>query len=439
MENDGDDQATATITSKHLGSEAAVYLHAFARAGALVFPLPHRGEVILGRVEACAARIDDPSVSRRHAKVCVGDWLTLEDLGSHNGTRVEGVALEPGKPVAIGVGSVIEVGSVAVVVRQGKAPRASLAPPGGPMDEVEQLARLVAQSPISIVLLGETGVGKTVLARRIHEWSPRAAGPFVAASFAALPESLIEGELFGHHRGAFTGATESRAGLIESASGGTLFLDEIGEVPLPTQTKLLHVVESAEVTRLGSTKSTRVDVRYVSATNRDLKAAVDSGRFRADLYFRLDGLSIVVPPLRERKEQIGDLAARFADEASRELKRAASLAPDAIERLLRHAWPGNVRELKNVVSRSVLLSRTPTLHAKDLRFEDAAGPPSPPPGEARGGSTLPEGDEKQRIVAALDACAGNQSRAAELLGISRRTLVERLGRYGINRPRVKRG
>jgi two-component system, NtrC family, response regulator AtoC len=432
--NGRDEEATATLTSTSMGSEGAAYLHVFTKTGAFVIPLPLSGELIIGRAGECNAKIDDPSVSRRHARIVVGDGLSLEDLGSHNGTRIEGVKLEPQARVPIGVGSVLEVGSVAVVLRQGKVTRAP-ADATGPMDQVEQLARLVAKSPLSLVLLGETGVGKTVFARRIHEWSGRASGPFVSTHFAAMPESLIESELFGHLRGAFTGANENRPGLIETAHGGTLFLDELGEVPPAVQTKLLRVVESAEVTRLGSTKPTRVDVRYISATNRDLKAAVAQGRFRADLYYRLDGLTISLPPLRERKDQVASLAKQFTEEASRDLNKPSSLAPDAVERLLAHSWPGNVRELRNVVTRSVLLCAAPVLHARDLRFEDAivTTEAAAPPTLDREAS-----DEKQRILDALQVCAGNQSRAAERLGMSRRTLVERLGRYGISRPRLKK-
>jgi two-component system response regulator AtoC len=428
-----DTEDTATLTGVSDGPAGELYLHAFWPNGSTIVALPAHDEVVVGRGETCSARIDHKSVSRRHARIRCGPGVSVEDLGSHNGTRVDGVPLVAHASIPVRVGAVIEVGSVVLVLRHGAGDKRR-GDPTAAMERVEQLVDLVAKSSMSLVLLGETGVGKTMLARRIHEASRRAESPFISVNFAAVPESLVESELFGHVRGAFTGASEAKVGLVESAHRGTIFLDEIGEVPLATQAKLLRVLESGEVVRLGTTKPVSVDVRYVSATNRDLKAAIARGAFRADLFYRLDGLSITVPPLRQRPEQIPALAAQFAADAARELERKATLAPDANDRLVAYPWPGNVRELRNVIKRSVLLTPREVVHATDLRFEDATALPAAPAPLAR----TAEDSERQRILDALDACAWNQSRAAKLLQMSRRTLVDRLGRYEINRPHAPR-
>jgi transcriptional regulator with PAS, ATPase and Fis domain len=334
--------------------------------------------------------------------------------------------------MTLGASGVFEIGSVIVVARAHSEGDAKAAAPPSVMEEVEKLADVVARSAISVVLLGETGVGKTVVAQRIHRASKRAAAPFVSVNCAALPEQLLESELFGHERGAFTGATATKIGLLEAADGGTLFLDEIGEMPLATQSKILRVLESGDVTRLGATKPRHVDVRYVCATNRDLKTAVERGHFRSDLFFRLDGISITIPPLRERVAEIGRLADAFLAEAARDLgKEPPRLSPEALARLERHPWPGNVRELKNVMMRTALLAAFPTLRADDVRFEGQAGP-APSSTEA---PSRAKDRERQQILDALEQTAWNQTRAAEVLGISRRTLLNRLDEFQIKRPR----
>jgi two-component system, NtrC family, response regulator AtoC len=417
--------------------------------GSVSLSLPPEGALVLGRGDDCDIVLQHTSVSRAHAKLHLGATPRIEDLGSSNGTWIEGKRLSPNTPTPFRHGALIEVGAVLVVVH---GPEES-ATPGPPPDavvaddvmvEVYEMLEVVAKSPLSVVLMGETGVGKEVLASRIHARSPRAAHTFVKINCAALVESLLEAELFGYERGAFTGANQAKPGLLESASGGTLFLDEIGELPLATQAKLLRVLESGEVMRVGSLRPRAVDVRFVSATNRDLRDLVRQGTFREDLFFRLDGVSIYVPPLRERKKEIALLVARFTAEAARQHGRSVTVSPEAIAALTEHTWPGNVRELRNVIARSVLLARGSVLMPSDLRFEpvnsrtvalggqSAPPAPAPPPPEPR--SEL-DPAETERVLAALRQCGGNQTRAAKLLGISRRTLLHRLDSINAPRPR----
>jgi DNA-binding NtrC family response regulator len=270
---------------------------------------------------------------------------------------------------------------------------------------------------------GETGVGKEVVAERIHKASRRATGPFVRVEAAALSEAVLETELFGQN---------GKAGILESADGGTVLLDEIAELPLPTQAKLLRVLERGEVIRVGSAEGRKVDVRFIAATNRDLRQLVADGTFREDLYFRLNGITIEVPPLRERREQIPEIARELLSRAVTETrKKPLGLSADAIARLESYDWPGNVRELKNAIDRAVLLSQGDDLDPNALPAgEHVAG--------ADAGARLRSdiaAFERQRIVEALEKCAGNQTKAAQLLGISRRTLVSRLGEYNLPRPR----
>jgi DNA-binding NtrC family response regulator len=312
------------------------------------------------------------------------------------------------------------------------------------MEAVHETVRIAATSSLSILLLGETGVGKELFARRVHELSPRSSAPLVRVNCAALVESLLEAELFGHERGAFTGATQAKEGLLEAASGGTLFLDEIGEMPLTTQAKLLRVLESGEVTRVGAIKPRTVDVRFVAATHRDLKTLVANGRFREDLFFRLEGVSIRIPPLRERVAEIVPLAESFIVEAAAAASRPAPrLSEEASARLRAHPWSGNVRELRNVLMRSVLFCAGPVLDVDDLRLDrsEASAAPAAASSGASGGGAAPAGmsaeraERRQRAIDALEQTVWNQTRAAEILGISRRTLQTWMIDLDIPRPR----
>jgi two-component system response regulator AtoC len=297
-------------------------------------------------------------------------------------------------------------------------------------------------------------VGKEVLSESIHKMSPRASGPFVCINCGALTESLLESELFGHEKGAFTGAVQAKAGLIEAAAGGTVLLDEIGEMPLGLQTRLLRVMETREVTRVGALKPRPVDVRFVSATNRDLEAEIERKTFRKDLYFRLNGISLTIPPLRERTNEIPSLAQAFLAKAAASLKkRPPGITPEAMDLLRSYLWPGNIRELRNVVERAHLLCDGDTLGMEHLPLEKmriavprspeepAAAPANDGPPKLAGQTFSKSKDwkyqmERERVIEALNQCAGNQTKAAALMGISRRAFCERLKKYKVPRPRV---
>jgi two-component system, NtrC family, response regulator AtoC len=298
-----------------------------------------------------------------------------------------------------------------------------------------QLRRL-ALSPLSVLLVGETGTGKDLAASALHAWSKRHEGPFVSINCAAIPEALVESELFGHTRGAFTGANRQKVGLLESASGGTLFLDEIGDLPTSIQPKLLRVLETQRLMPIGSVRERSIDVRVVTATHRDLAADVRAGRFRRDLYYRLSAALVQLPPLRARHREIPLLARRFLREACAGLGRPAlKISGDALERLVGHDWPGNVRELKNVMEYAAALVDGP-LSAKDVSAAFAketsvdvapAVPPSTPPHDLRAAK---QELERRSIDAALAASGGNKTRAAKMLQMPLRTLMWKLKRFG---------
>jgi two-component system, NtrC family, response regulator AtoC len=573
--------------------------------GVLTYPLPEQGMLRIGRAEHCEISVGDSQLSREHAQLLVGPALQIVDLGSFNGTHVDGRLLPAHQAAPLAPGNVVTMGNTVVLVqhasaeartrqlwshgyfesrleeecaraeqrettfailrvrfdttragavesrlsasvspdhvvasyapgqyevlvtdaspeeasrqaealvaqlasegeppevtvacypRDGRTPEALLAAasrqhdeegapelsPGGALERLRTVAERFAAGTIPVLVLGETGVGKDVLSSMIHRLSPRAARPYVCINCGALPVTLLESALFGHERGAFTGATAASAGLLESANGGTVFLDEVAEIPLAAQATLLRVLDQGEVLRLGATRPRRIDVRFIAATNRDLEHEVERGRFRQDLYFRLAAATIVIPPLRERVAEIGPLARVFARRACRELARARvpRILPEALTALECHAWPGNVRELRNAVERAVLLAgdgdigsaqlpqekiwgrRLPTQAPSFRRPSEAPRPPSlPPPGDVlRSMSTAPPGrsssvpplhvsarvtevlardPEAAHLLAVLDACDWNQTRAALTLGISRRTLVSRLSAYGLTRKRTR--
>ncbi len=292
-------------------------------------------------------------------------------------------------------------------------------------------AARVAPTDVTVLLHGESGSGKEVLAQFIHENSRRAQGPHVAVNCAALPENLIESELFGHERGAFTGAVSQKKGRFEEASGGTLFLDEVGEMPLALQPKLLRVLEEQKIRRIGGTREISVDVRIVAATNRTLESDVREGRFREDLMYRLNVVALRIPPLRERKEAIPPLIDRFLREQGLQGKH---LSPAAQRLLLEYSWPGNVRELRNAVVRSAILARGTLILPEDLPETLRQSLP-PAEGAPADEGTVLVGDmeaiQKRAILEALEKTGGNKTKAAKLLGISRRTLIYKLRSYGM--------
>jgi DNA-binding NtrC family response regulator len=547
-------------------------------------PLPAGGDVAIGRTPANDIQIDHPSISRRHAVLHMGETpLTVEDLGSANGTWRNGEYLPAGRRAPLRPGDLVDLGAVLLVVQPRGAPararrawgrgqlgdrledacdreapfavlrvlldprcaadaveaalgeilrpvdlwgsdapsqieailvdadpaaagravarlEAALAARGAhgqvslacfprdgatphllqlrlasreggpcvrlvndsPMESLHRLVERVAQGDINVVILGETGAGKEVLAKRIHRLSARASKPLVCLNSAALSETLLESELFGHERGAFTGAHQAKQGLLETARGGTVFLDEVGELPLSIQVKLLRVIEEQAVLPVGGVKPRPIDVRFLAATNRDLEAEVARGAFRQDLFFRLNGITLVLPTLRQRVSEIVPLAREFI-RAAAERNGAAppELSPEAIGLLLGHGWPGNIRELRNVIERAVLLCGEGPIAAEHLPAEKmktpvrpaepAAPAPAPAPAPvAPAPVPVEEGEsiadhvrreveviEKKRILDALQRCSWNQTLAAEILGITRRTLGNKLNRYRIPRPRKR--
>jgi DNA-binding NtrC family response regulator len=477
--------------------------------------------VTFGRSDECTVVLADAGISRVHAEIATlaGEYI-VRDRGSTNGTFVNGervgfaTPLAHGDGVQLGTGTrmrftLVDEAEEQALVRTYEAlpreverlRRASAEPapsrpssPGtGPMAVgggsvvcdpamrvLYEQAQRAAQAKISVLVLGETGVGKEVLARAIHQASPRVGKPFLALNCAALSETLLEAELFGHEKGAFTGAVQARPGVFEAADGGTVFLDEVGELPMSTQVKLLRVLEDRRVMRVGARTTREVDVRFLSATNRDLEREVTRGAFRQDLFFRLNGIALTIPPLRERTGEIEELASLFVAKACVESGRADApiISPEVRRVLLGYPWPGNVRELRNVIERAVVLCAGPTLLPEHLppKMLEAPAPRSgstmhPPalrpaePGSApNAGSTMglrpaepgsapnpapeppaSEGSrslrdrltevERQRIVDVLSQHGGNQTRAAVALGISRRTLVARLQEWGLTRSR----
>ena len=296
------------------------------------------------------------------------------------------------------------------------------------MQDVLELAARVAPLDTTVLVYGESGTGKEFIVRLIHEQSPRAAAPFVSINCAALTETLLESELFGHVRGAFTGAVRDKAGLFEVAGSGTIFLDEIGEVAPTVQAKLLRALQEREIRRVGAERSIKVNARVVAATNRDLRAAVDAGTFREDLYFRLGAFIITVPPLRDRREDIPPLVHNFLVRAAgRTKKDVRSVSADAMSGLMNYRWPGNVRELEHAVERAVILANGATIRLRDLPPEVTQKP------RARAGDdTLDlQAQERVSIERALERFGGNRKKAAEALNISTVTLWRRMKQYGL--------
>jgi transcriptional regulator with PAS, ATPase and Fis domain len=403
--------------------------------------------LVVGSDAACGVRIEDPHVSRRHAEIRrTAAGIVLRDLGSRNGTFVGRIAV---KEVVLASGAEIRVGRTTIRFEtggeEGRLARLARAPVGeeelkgapsrfGPaiggspgMRRLFALAARLAPTDLTLTVCGETGTGKDVFARAIHEASARAAGPFVVFDCGAVAPTLIESELFGHEKGAFTGAVSDRRGAFERAHGGTLLLDEIGELSLELQPKLLRVLEQRTIRRVGGAGDIAVDVRILAATNRDLEKEVRNGAFREDLFFRLSAAMLQVPPLRERREDIPALVAAFLAEAGRSLE----VAPDTLEALARHHWPGNVRELKNAIAGAAAIADGARLEAKHLIFFRPQGHGRRPSGvHSLTGLSLEE-VEKTAIAQALKRFGGNKTKAARALGIAASTLYEKIKKYAL--------
>ena len=302
--------------------------------------------------------------------------------------------------------------------------------------ELLALATKVARHPSTVLVTGESGTGKELIARMIHAASPRAAAPFVAVNCGAIPEALLESELFGHARGAFTGATSERRGLFEEAHGGTLFLDELGELPVPLQVKLLRALQEGEVRRVGDNGARTVDVRVVAATARDLEGDVAAGRFRSDLFYRVNVVRLHLPPLRERSEDVPELVRHFVATFNRRLGLdVRAVTPAAMRTLMEYAWPGNVRELENVVERAMVLAEGATLDVEQLpgsiRSNGRSGAPAVPDALDLSVKRQSEQLERTLIERALQRTGGNRTRAAKLLELSHRALLYKIREYGL--------
>jgi DNA-binding NtrC family response regulator len=394
-------------------------------------------ELAIGTAPANTMILSDPAVSRHHVAISpTPRGHLVRDLGSTNGTMVNGTAVEgaylaPGAVIAIGRSRL----KFDVVGGEDRAVLSQDARWGRALGTSEAMRRIfavlprIAESDSTILLEGETGTGKGLLAEAIHEASPRAAGPFIVLDCGAIPPSLIESELFGHEKGAFTGAAASRVGGFEAARGGTVFLDEIGELPLDMQPKLLRALEDRVVKRLGGNEPVRLDIRIIAATNRDLRSEINQGRFRSDLYYRLNTFRLRIPPLRERRDDIALLVAHFY----RQLSPGEPPPADLLAELTRHDWPGNVRELRAAVERAVLLgdpavwralSEDAPVSAEDQRFVDGT---SFRAAKERAVAAW-EREYVRTLIARHD---GNLSRAARAVRMDRNHLRELLRRHRI--------
>jgi two-component system response regulator AtoC len=439
-------------------------------------------ELTVGRTADCDIVIDDRMVSRRHATLRGRGTLEVEDHGSHNGTVVflnsaghgetlsapsRYLRLDANVPVAVDAESVIQIGAALITVelsgqrRAGTKTDAVVVDPA--MARLYELGKRVARSDLTVLLLGESGVGKDVLARFIHKQSARGARELLSLNCGAVPEHLLEAELFGYVKGAFTGATKTTPGLLESADKSTVFLDEVGELSPAFQVKLLRVLETGQLMPVGGRESIVIDVRYIAATNRDLAAEIAAGRFREDLYYRLNGITLTIPPLRERPDEILSLAERFLTQEGRQRGVTFELSPEVAARLESYDWPGNVRQLRAVIRRAAVLCPDQVIMTEHIQLSERAPQVDQRPASERASApafeaptpterpTYPvlrstpedlreqaEELERQRILDALEAVGGNQTRAAERLGITRRALVVRLDKYGITRPRKGR-
>jgi len=415
-----------------------------------VMQLPGGGTLTIGRASRCDVVIDSGSVSRHHANLTIGGDVDIEDAGSSNGTFVDGVKLPANRPVRLAIGVPFLIGAVTVMVQTRAGSRRETTTQSSLLAALEQSASRIAVGRLSVIVVGETGAGKERFAERLHEMSPRGAASFVRVNCSAISEPLLEAELFGSE-------AANKPGMLELADGGTAFLSDIDQLPNTLQQKLLRAIEDAAVRRINAARARPIDVRYVASTSKDLSAEVEAGRFRRDLYFRLAGATFAIPPLRDRKDEVLPLAEQFIASAASPLGRAFTLSEDARQWLTSHDWPGNIRELRNACERAVLLATgalierhhlttidDPAKRLPDQRTRRHATIPPPPGIRAPSAADMPSQVratvaelEKQRILEALDRCAGNQTRAAEVLGISRRTLINRLDEYGIARPRKR--
>jgi two-component system response regulator GlrR len=377
-------------------------------------------------------RLDDPTVSRKHAEISrTAEGYLLQDLGSTNGTflnsvRVDRAYLRDGAVVTVGETSMVFSTGTDRALGSEKAPSifGQMVAVSEPMLKAFALLEGLAASDITVLIEGETGTGKELAARAVHDRSPRAKRPFVIFDCSTVPGQLMESELFGHAKGAFTGASEARPGAVEDAEGGTLFLDEIGELPPDLQPKLLRLLDLKEFKRVGTSDRKVANVRFVAATNVDLEDHVRRDLFRRDLYFRISAAKVTLLPLRERPKDISALARHFLGILSREQGRSLSFKKDALGALAKHQWEGNIREMKNLLETAVALCRSDVISAKDLPFQSVAS-------QSSADGSLADAEE-QAIKDALEKAVGNRRKAARLLGIAPSTLYAKMKKYGFD-------
>jgi len=387
--------------------------------------------VTIGKGKGNTIRLNDPHVSHEHAKVTLTtEGVLVEDLGSRNGTEVNGVPVDT---LILHQGAVLTVGKTELLLEVGSAAGRVSSFHGviGTSDSMNKLfatLEKLVSTDVSLLLTGETGTGKDVLAKAMHRAGPRKGKPFAVFDCGAVAANLVESDLFGHTKGAFTGATDDRNGVFETGDGGTVFLDEIGELPLELQPRLLRVLEQRQVRRVGGQEPRDVDVRVIAATNRNLDKEVDAGRFRRDLYFRLSAAVVHVPALRERMDDLPELAASFL----RELGKPLVIAPATLKALSDYDWPGNVRELKNVITSAAAMAEGTTLDPQDLLFFKRRGNRAATLDRLPlAGRTL-EHLERAAISQTLLQTGGNKSKTAKILGIASSTLYEKIKKYGLS-------
>jgi DNA-binding NtrC family response regulator len=401
---------------------------------------PGPGSFTVGKDPGNTLVIQDRFLSGRHLEVRRREaGFHVRDLNSTNGTYLDGVRLFEAE---VPLNTVLRVGEAELLFEPlspgpGPAPFQGIVGTDPAVRHLVEWVKRVAPSNALVTVLGESGTGKELVARALHACSPRAEQPFIPINCAALTPSLVESELFGHEKGAFTGADSKRRGAFEEANGGTLFLDEVGELPLEVQAKLLRVLESGEVKPVGTNRPLHVNVRVVAATHRELALWARQGRFREDLYYRLSVMPVVLTPLRSRRGDIRLLAEHFI-RAHAPQGQAPKLTPAALARLQAHSWPGNIRELRNVLQRALLMRQGPQLEANDITFEEpshrAPADTDTPPLELPEGVTLEqmmERLERQLVESTLRRCHYHKDRAAKELGLGRSTLFKKLREWGL--------